>query len=234
VWAAGALVLLIAIANVASLFLTRAVEREREVALRSALGARTARVVRQLVTEGLLLAFVSAAAGLGLAQLLLSVVRPIASNFVPRMDEVGIGPRSIAYAVMVALLTTVLLTLVATSPARGPSLWHALGTGRSSATRGRRRLQRSIVVGEVALAVFVLIASTVVVRTLVTVLTQPMGFDSRGVLTFRMEPPWRVNLQAPLDSLFPRSCGTAIVRSRATTPCCGSSPRCPVFARQVR
>jgi len=125
------------------------------------------------------------------------------------MDEVAIGPRSIAYAVMVALLTTVLLTLVATSPARGRSLWHALGTGRSSATRGRRRLQRSIVVGEVALAVFVLIASTLVVRTLVTVLTQPKGFDSRGVLTFRMEPPWRVNLQAPLDSLFP-----ALMRDR--------------------
>jgi len=209
VWAAGALVLLIAIANVASLFLTRAVEREREVALRSALGARTGRVVRQLVTEGLVLALVSAAAGLGLAQLLLSVVRPIASNFVPRMDEVAIGPRAIAYTVLVALLTTVLLTLVATSPARGRSVWHALGTGRSSATRGRRRLQRSIVVGEVALAVFVLVASTLVVRTLVAVLTQPMGFESSGVLTFRMEPPWRVNLQAPLDSLFP-----ALMRDR--------------------
>ena len=209
VWAAGALVLLIAIANVASLFLTRAVEREREVALRSALGARTGRVVRQLVTEGLVLALVSAAAGLGLAHLLLSWVRPIAANFVPRMDEVAIGPRAIAYTVLLALLTTVLLTLVATSPTRGHTVWHALGTGRSSATRGRRRLQRSIVIGEVALAVFVLVASTLVVRTLVAVLTQPLGFDSRGVLTFRMEPPWRVNLQAPPDSLFP-----ALMRDR--------------------
>src|SRR4029450_1906934 len=129
---------LIAIANVASLFLTRAVEREREVALRSALGARTGRVVRQLVTEGLLLALVSAVAGLGLAQLLLSVVRPIASNFVPRMDEVAIGPRAIAYTVGVALLTTVLLTLVATSPARGRSVWHAPAPGRPApSTRGR-------------------------------------------------------------------------------------------------
>jgi predicted permease len=208
-WAAGALVLLIAIANVASLFLTRAVEREREVALRSALGARTGRVVRQLVTEGLVLAAVSAAAGLALAQLVLSRVRPIAENFVPRMDEVAIGPRAVAYTVLLALLTTVLLTLVATAPARGRSVWHALGTGRSSATRGRRRLQRSIVIAEVALAVFVLVASSLVVRTLVGVLTKPMGFDSRGVLTFRMEPPWRVNLQAPIDSLLP-----ALMRDR--------------------
>jgi predicted permease len=209
VWAAGALVLLIAIANVASLFLTRAVEREREVALRCALGARTGRVVRQLVTEGLVLASVSAVAGLGLAQLVLSQVRPIAVNFVPRMDEVAIGPRAVAYTVLLALLTTVLLTLAAAAPARGRTVWHTLGTVRSSATRGRRRLQRSIVVAEVALAVFVLVASSLVVRTLVGVLTQPMGFDSRGVLTFRMEPPWRVNLQAPLDSLLP-----ALMRDR--------------------
>jgi predicted permease len=209
VWAAGALVLLIAIANVASLFLTRAVERERELGLRTALGARTGRVVRQLVTEGLLLALVSAAVGLALAQVLLSWVRPIASKFVPRMDEVAIGPRAIGYTMALALLTTVLLTLVATSPARGRGVWHALGTGRSSTTRGRRRLHRSIVIGEVALAVFVLVASSLVVRTLVAVLTQPMGFDSRGVLTFRMEPPWRVNLQAPPDSLFP-----ALMRDR--------------------
>jgi len=209
VWAAGALVLLIAIANVASLFLTRAVEREREVALRSALGARTGRVVRQLVTEGLVLATVSAAAGLGIARVVLSRVRPVAASFVPRMDEVAIGPRAIAYTALLAVLTTVLLTVVAASPARGQSVWHALGTARSSATRGRRRLQRSIVVAEVALAVFVLVASSLVVRTLVRVLTQPMGFDSRGVLTFRMEPPWRVNLQASMDSLLP-----ALMRER--------------------
>ena len=209
VWAAGALVLLIAIANVASLFLTRAVEREREVALRSALGARTGRVVRQLVTEGLVLALASAAAGLGLAQLVLSRVRPIAENVVPRMDEVAIGPRAVAYTVLLAGLTTVLLTLVAVSPARAGSVWNALGTARSSATRGRRRLQRSIVVAEVALAVFVLVASALVVRTLVGVLTQPMGFDARGVLTFRMEPPWRVNLHDPPEILFP-----ALMRER--------------------
>jgi predicted permease len=209
VWAAGALVLLIAIANVASLFLTRAVEREREVALRSALGARSGRVVRQLVTEALVLSVLSAGVGLGLAQLVLARVRPIATSFVPRMDEVALGPRAVAYTVLLALLTTVSLTVVATSPTRGRSVWQALGTARSSATRGRRRLQRSIVVAEVALAVFVLVASALVVRTLVGVLTQPMGFDPRGVLTFRMEPPWRVNLQDPPATLFP-----ALMRDR--------------------
>jgi predicted permease len=151
----------------------------------------------------------SAALGIAVAQLVLSRVRPIAMSFVPRMDEVSIGPRAVVYTALLAVLTTVLLSVVATSPARGRSVWNALGTARSGATRGRRRLQRSIVVTEVALAVFVLVASALVVRTLVGVLTQPMGFEPRDLLTFRMEPPWRVNLQAPPDSLFP-----ALMRDR--------------------
>lgn len=203
VWGAGALVLLIAIANVASLFLTRAVEREREVALRAALGARTGRVVRQLVTEGLVLAVMSAALGLFIAEVVLSGVRPIAMDFVPRMNEVAIGPRAIGYTALLAVFTTLLLSVVATSPVRGRSVWTALSTARSSASRQRRRLQRGIVVSEVALAVFVLIASALVIRTLVGVLTRPMGYDPKDLLTFRMEPPWRVNLQAPIESLIP-------------------------------
>ena len=209
IWGAGALVLLIAIANVASLFLSRAVEREREVALRAALGARTGRVVRQLVTEGLALAVMSAIVGVGIAQVVLSEVRPIATNFVPRMNEVMIGSRAIGYAALLAVLTTVLLSVVATSPIRGRSVWSALGTARSSASRQRRRLQHGIVVSEVALAVFVLVASALVIRTLVGVLSQPMGFDPQNLLTFRVEPPWRVNLQAPMESI-----GPALTRDR--------------------
>ena len=203
VWGAGALVLLIAIANVASLFLTRAVAREREVAVRAALGARSGRVVRQLVTEGLVLTVASAVVGLAIAEVVLSRVRPIARAFVPRLNEVAIGPRAIAYAAVLATVTTILLSVVATSPVRGRSLWNALGTARASVNRQRRRLQHGIVVTEVALAVFVLVASALVVRTLVGVLSQPMGFDPRDLLTFRVEPPWRVNLQAPMDSLIP-------------------------------
>ena len=202
VWAAGALVLLIAVANVASLFLARAVAREREVALRAALGARAGRVVRQLATEGFVLASLSAAAGLGIAYWVLARIRPLATDFVPRMHEVSIGTRTVWYAVALVLLATVLLSVVATAPVRGVRLWDALGSGRASPSRRRRRLQRGIVVAETALAVFVLVAGALVVRTLVRVLSQPMGFDSRDVLTFRVEPPWRVNLTASLDTVI--------------------------------
>lgn len=201
VWGAGALVLLIAVANVASLFLTRAVAREREVALRAALGARTGRVVRQLVTEGLVLTSLSAAAGIGIAYVILARVRPLAMAFVPRMNEVVIGARAVEYTVVVALFTTLLLSVVATSPVRGRSVWNALGTARASASRQRRRLQHGIVIGEVALAVFVLVGSALVIRTLVSVLSQPMGFDARNVLTFRVEPRWSVNLNAAPESI---------------------------------
>jgi predicted permease len=209
IWAAGALVLLIAIANVASLFLTRAVTREREVALRAALGARAGRVVRQLVTESLVLTVLSAVVGVGIARLVLARVQPVATTFVPRMNEVGLGARAVVYAVGLALLTTLLLSVVATSPVRGRSVWVALGTGRASASRKRRRLQRGIVIAEVALAVFVLVASGLVMRTLGRVLSQPMGFDPSGLLTFRVEPPWRVDLQAA-----PESAMVAMMRDR--------------------
>ena len=194
VWGAGALVLLIAIANVASLLLTRAVARERELALRVALGARVARVVRQLVTEAVVLTTLSAAAGVGIAWVVLDSVRPLASNFVPRMNEVAIDGRSAMYAALLAFATTLVLTAFALSSARRDRLWKALGTGRASVSRDRRRVQRAIVVAEVALAVFVMVAGGLVVRTLTRVLSQPMGFDARDAITFRVEPPWRAKL----------------------------------------
>ena len=204
VWAAGALVMLIAVANVAGLFLTRAIGREREVALRAALGARTGRVVRQLVTEGLVLASLGAAAGFAIAYFVLERLRPLATDFVPRMHEVAIGGRTVWYTVGLVVITAALLAAVATSPVRGLRLWEALGTTRASASRQRRRLQRGIVVAEIALAVFVLVAGALVARSIVGLLSQPMGFDSDALLTFRVEPPWPSNVMENHDSIGAR------------------------------
>src|SRR6185436_16623697 len=125
--------------------------------------------------------------GIGIGAFVLERVRPLASDFVPRMNEVAIGSRAVSYAAGLAFVTTFVLTLFALSSARRDRLWAALGTARASASRHRRRLQRGIVVGEVALAVFVMIAGGLVVRTLTRVLSQPMGFDARDALTFRVE-----------------------------------------------
>jgi putative ABC transport system permease protein len=192
VWAAGALVLLIAIANVASLLLTRAVARERELALRVALGARATRVSRQLATESAVLSVVSATLGLGLASSVLARIAPLVSQFVPRATDLAVDSRIIMYTALLAIGTTLVLTLVALSSMRRDRLWHALGSGRAGASPRRRRAQRGIVVGEVALAVFVLIAGALVVRTLTRLLSRPLGFDPHAVTTFRIEPPWRI------------------------------------------
>ena len=204
VWAAGALVMLIAVANVAGLFLTRAIGREREVALRAALGARTGRVVRQLVTEGLVLASLGAAAGLALSYWAVERLRPLATDFVPRMHEVAIGGRTLWYTVGLVITTAALLAAAATSSVRGLRLWEALGTTRASASRQRRRLQRGIVVAEIALAVFVLVAGALVTRSIIGLLSQPMGFDADGLLTFRVEPPWPSNIMENDDSIGAR------------------------------
>jgi len=112
VWGAGALVLLIATANVASLLLTRAVARERELALRVALGARVGRVLRQLATESAVLSLASAIIGVGIASLMLAGISPLASQFVPRMTEVGVDSRIVAYAATLGILTTLVLKFV--------------------------------------------------------------------------------------------------------------------------
>jgi predicted permease len=212
VWGAGALVLLIAVANVASLMLTRAVARERELALRVALGARVNRIVRQLVTEALVLSALGAAAGVGLASVVLGAVRPLASDFVPRMNEVAVNGRALAYAGALALGTTVLLSMFALSSARRDRLWSALGSARTGVSRRRRRTQRAIVVCQVALAAFVIVASGLVVRSLTHVLSQPLGFDPRDVLTFRVEPPW-----PPIEAATPEQfmAALAVERRRA-------------------
>jgi predicted permease len=193
-WGAGALVLLIAISNVASLMLTRAVAREREMALRVALGARVGRVLRQLMTECGVLSGLGCLVGLSIARLSLLLVRPLAVRFVPRMDEVAVDRRAVVYATALAIATMSLLTVISLSSVRRDRLWGMLGSARGGASRHRRRVQRGIVVAEAALAVFVLVAGGLVVHSLARLLSKPMGFEPHDLLTFRVEPPWRMQL----------------------------------------
>ena len=203
IWGAGALVLVIAVANVASLFAARAITRERELALRAALGARLPRLVRQLGTEATVLVTLSAVAGIGVAYGILKAIRPLALNFIPRMQEVAIGVRTFGYTALLLLLTTVLLAALATGPLRTKALWTSLGSLRASASPRLRRRQRRVVIAEVALAVFALVGSALVVRTLAQLLAQPRGFDPHELLTFRVEPPWHFSSDGPLETVIP-------------------------------
>jgi predicted permease len=144
----------------------------------------------------------SAAAGLGLAYAILAWIRPLAVSFVPRMQDVAIGPRILGYAALLLLLTMGLLGLLATTPLRSRTLWTSLGSARVSASPVLRKRRRRVVVAEVALAVFALVGSALVVRTLSQLLAQPKGFDPSNLLTFRVEPPFRIALDAPAEEVY--------------------------------
>jgi len=187
-----ALVLLSACANVANMLLTRAAAREKEVAIRTALGARWQRLVRQLLTESVLLAVIGGAAGLLLAQWSLHLVRAINPGNIPRLEEIGIGGGVLAFTFGVSLLTGILFGL---APA-----WRALrldlntslkAGGRSGQSEGglgvtRHRLRGLLVVSELALSLMLLIGAGLLIRSFARLQTVPPGFTTDRVLSMRV------------------------------------------------
>lgn len=200
VWVAGTLVLLLAVANVAGLFMARAVTRQREFALRAALGARAGRVTRQVMTEALLVTLAAAAVGTWIAWLVLGWIRANGGEVIPRLAEVTLGWRTWALGMVIALGSAAVLAALSTGARRPASLWGALGSGRGGMSRARWRLLRALVTGEVAFACFILITASLVTRTVRRLLDQPMGFEARGTVTFRVEAPYHFRSDVPADS----------------------------------
>ena len=184
-----ALVLLIACANIANMLLARGMARTREVAVRMALGASRRRIVFQLLTESLLLAFLGAAAGVALAwkasSLLLSMATPgpdpVPLNLTPDLAVLGF---TLAITVVTALLFGTLPAFRATGLEFTPALKD--GRGSSSATT-RGALARSLIVGQVALSVVLLIVAGLFVRSLIHLSDVDTGFDKHNVLLFSLD-----------------------------------------------
>ena len=183
--------LLIACANVANLLLARAEGRQGEIALRSALGASPGRIGRQLLTEGMVLTFVSTAVGLVLA---FSATRALAwwnpAN-IPRVAGVSIDARVIAFTAAIAVLTTLLFSVAPALRALRPGVSGALKDGGhgSSSSAARQRFRDALVVVEMALAVVLLVGAGLMLRTLSSLQHVPLGFDPSGVLTLRVSLP---------------------------------------------
>ena len=177
--------LLIACANVTNLLLVRASARQKELALRVALGAGTWRVARQLLTESLLLALLSGGAGLLVALWGLSAIKYYGAEQLPRLDEVRIDARVLAFTLLVSVLTALLFSLLPVFKASRPEINEVLKGGAKTATSGGalRWWRDSLVVAEVALGLVLLIGAGLMIRSFGLLVNVHPGFDPENVLT---------------------------------------------------
>ena len=185
------LVLLIACANVANLLLVRASLREKEMAIRAALGASRWRIIRQLLTESFFLAVASAAVGLLLSMWGIDLLRAFGPDNIPRLDEIRIDGRALAFTVCITLLTGLIFGLAPALQASKLDLNESLKEGArlSSAGAARGRLRRWLVISEVAMAMVLLVGAGLLIKSFYRLQQVDPGFNPQGVLTLRVALP---------------------------------------------
>jgi predicted permease len=192
------LVLLIACANVANLLLTRATGRQKEVAVRTALGANWQRLVRQLLTESLLLSLLGGAAGLLVADVALRIVRSVNPGNIPRLEAVALDGTVLSFTLVVSVLTGVLFGFAPALRAARVDLNTALkaggrsGQGEGGLGTSRPRLRSLLVVAEVAISLVLLVGAGLLVKSFVRLQEVAPGFEPAGVISMRVGPTARV------------------------------------------
>src|SRR5262245_20859425 len=207
---AVAFLLLIATVNVANLLLARASTREREMALRGALGAAQGRIVRQLVTESLVLAVVSGVLGLAIASVGTRALLALAPEGIPRLTEVRMNVPVFLFALAAAALCGLAFGLVpALRASRTPLVETLKEGGRGGTGAGHRRVQRVLAVAEIALALILSAGAGLMVRSLAELQRVSPGFDPDRLLTFqltlpRMRYPETAKVQQFFDGLVAR------------------------------
>lgn len=184
------LVLLLLCANLANLLLARGERRQRELAVRSALGGSRVRLVRAQLVESVLLSVAGCASGVGVARLILAGLRVSRISGLPRTGSLPLDPTVLAFAVGVSVLCALGFGLLPALRATRGDLRGGLGEGaRSEGTRSARRLGRALVAAEVALALVVVTGAGLLLGSLGALRSVDPGLDARNVLDVRLEPP---------------------------------------------
>ena len=203
-FAAVGFVLLIACANVASLLLARVTARHKEVAIRMAIGASRWRVIRQLLTESILLSTLGGVAGLLLAYWETDLLVALTPPDVPRLGEIGLHGPVFAWTLGISIITGVLFGLAPALGASKPDLNESLKEGgRSIAGPGRSRMRNLLVVSEIALALILLIGAGLMIKSFARLQHVSPGFDPKNLMTMNISLPrqkYRENQQ--ISSFF--------------------------------
>jgi predicted permease len=201
--AAVALILLIATANVATLLSGRAAARQREINLRAALGATGGRVVRQLLTESVALALLGAVVGVSLAVVAVRVFTHSNLATLPRIDEVGVDGRVLAFTLAVSVASGVLFGLLPAIHATRSRLTSDLTAGQRESSRGSsRRMNNALVVAQLSLSVMLLIAAGLVLKSFQRLTQVDLGFRSEDVTSIALALPQRISSDAASIKAF--------------------------------
>jgi putative ABC transport system permease protein len=187
---AVAVVLLIAGANVANLLLARAASRQRELALRAALGARPARLARQLLTESVSLAMVSGACGISVAVLSMTALRTLVPATIPRVNEIGIDATVLTFGLVVTIGCGLFFGMAPVTRGARANLLPALtASGRGVLGSSRELWRHGLVVAQTGLATMLVVMAALLVQSLVRLQQVPLGFERGGVMTARLSAP---------------------------------------------
>jgi predicted permease len=232
------IVLLIACANLASLLLARAQARRRELAVRTALGAGQGRLLRQFVTEGVLLSIAGGVVGGVLARIGVRALIRAYPDALPRASEVAIDPLVLVWTLAVAVATGLVFGLAPLMHTRIEGLVAALKEGGSKGAIGsaRHRVRRTLVMAEIALAVMLVIGAGLLVRTVYNLATVDAGFDRSRLVTFSMTlPPANYPRPTARVQLFRRLLDNlrAVPGVQAATAMSGLPPNRPLNANDT-
>jgi len=196
-------VLLIACANVAGLLLARMETRQREMAIRAALGAGRRRVIRQLLTESVLLSLLGGTLGLLLAGWGVLLFAQLSADSLPRVQEVGVDSDALVFALLTSVVTGVIFGLAPALHLASPDLNEVLKqAGRSSRAGSRSGLRGGLIVAEVALALMLLVGAGLLLKTLSRLQAVPAGFNPHGVLALDISVDEREHPNGEPRTLF--------------------------------